>query len=398
MENLKEYLTEVNILKRIQYLNKKLKNKKIILYGTGKLFMEIIKNYDLSNLNIIAVTDIKYYNLNTISKDFGYNIVPVNQINSLNPDIILVSTLKTHSIIKNLKTTFKDSNIDIIPLVKESFKTKIKSIYKTYTLKRESNIQKQIDTIHKILNLYVDISKLKSASGDMRKVQLDCLTILKEIKKICKANKLTYWLEGGTLLGAYRHNGFIPWDDDIDICMPREDYNKILPILYEYFKNSQYFVRERAETCNNFQIRIINKVNTLVGVDIFPVDYYIKGNLTHEEKLSVHNNIIKAAKIFKRKYKKKYYNSKEIEKAKKDISLIQNTIVNKGEKTNCKNPALYFGIDYQYSVNGFLVFENDVIFPLSEIEFEDDVYPCPNKARYYLENIYGDIMSFPKII
>lgn len=60
----------------------------------------------------------------------------------------------------------------------------------------------------------------------LREVQLAELNILIEFDKICQANNLHYSLAGGTLLGAVRHNGFIPWDDDIDVCMPRPEYEK----------------------------------------------------------------------------------------------------------------------------------------------------------------------------
>ena len=49
-------------------------------------------------------------------------------------------------------------------------------------------------------------------------------TILRDIDKICRENNISYWIESGTMLGAKRHNGFIPWDDDIDIGMMRKDY------------------------------------------------------------------------------------------------------------------------------------------------------------------------------
>ena len=63
-----------------------------------------------------------------------------------------------------------------------------------------------------------------------REVQLTELEILLFFDKLCKQHNLKYYLTGGTLLGAIRHKGFIPWDDDIDVCMPREEYEKLLNI------------------------------------------------------------------------------------------------------------------------------------------------------------------------
>ena len=64
-------------------------------------------------------------------------------------------------------------------------------------------------------------------NSDLRKAQLRMLEILKFVTNICDKNNLNYWLSSGTLLGAYRHQGFIPWDDDLDIEMPRKDYLKL---------------------------------------------------------------------------------------------------------------------------------------------------------------------------
>lgn len=62
---------------------------------------------------------------------------------------------------------------------------------------------------------------------DLREVQIVELNLLQELKRRCDAMGLTVYLSGGTLLGAIRHKGFIPWDDDVDVCMPRPDYERL---------------------------------------------------------------------------------------------------------------------------------------------------------------------------
>lgn len=112
------------------------------------------------------------------------------------------------------------------------------------------------------------------------------LNILLEFQKFCKANNLTFYLSGGTLLGAIRHHGFIPWDDDIDVCMSRPDYNQMqrllnkggfLPpyldfICYENGKLS-YPITKIVDTrtrCDN-EFSLVGDSQGL-WIDIFPVD------------------------------------------------------------------------------------------------------------------------------
>jgi len=66
------------------------------------------------------------------------------------------------------------------------------------------------------------------SSKEIKKIELD---ILIDFDDFCKKNKLRYYLSGGTLLGAIRHRGFIPWDDDIDVCMPRPDFERLINIF-----------------------------------------------------------------------------------------------------------------------------------------------------------------------
>ena len=122
-----------------------------------------------------------------------------------------------------------------------------------------------------------------------RALQLKELAILREIDRIWRRHDIVYWLDGGTLLGAIRHGGFIPWDDDIDIAMRRED----LPRFVEACRSDlpEGLVIQSPETDNNLRMPIykVREVNSFfveydddfhldyakgVFVDIFPmIDY-----------------------------------------------------------------------------------------------------------------------------
>ena len=74
---------------------------------------------------------------------------------------------------------------------------------------------------------------------EKRDLQLAELTVLAELKRLCEKHGLRYFLVAGTLLGAVRHRGFIPWDDDIDVAMPRKDFNKLARIAKKELSDYQ---------------------------------------------------------------------------------------------------------------------------------------------------------------
>lgn len=116
----------------------------------------------------------------------------------------------------------------------------------------------------------------------LREIQLAELDILLEFDRICKENSLKYSLDSGTLLGAIRHKGFIPWDDDIDVIMPRPDYEKFISVFTNTAKKNFYLTDDRGDNAQYPFIKMCDrnievKENEFdeipnLWIDIFPVD------------------------------------------------------------------------------------------------------------------------------
>ena len=90
-----------------------------------------------------------------------------------------------------------------------------------------NQLRDEMNSLHYFLNNFMDIKSVPPTKDpDLRILQLCDVKLLAIIDKVCKKCDLTYWLDYGTLLGAFRHKGIIPWDDDTDISMPRASYDR----------------------------------------------------------------------------------------------------------------------------------------------------------------------------
>jgi len=229
----------------------------------------------------------------------------------------------------------------------------------------------------------------------LKKTQQIMLEILINVDKICKEHNLTYWLDSGTLLGAIRHKGFIPWDDDLDIVMSLEDYNKFIKIAPKYL-NKNYFLQnskiEKRFPYDFTKIRssegiIIEKheankkvaYNQGIFIDILPVITISSFKL---EKY-LHNILILSVKLFSYKY----LNMRYI----REILIKVHDSLHKGwSKKNLK--VVRSG---RFPSN-FLYIDKESIFPLKEVEFENMNFFAPANYDLYLKTLYGvNYMSLP---
>ena len=237
------------------------------------------------------------------------------------------------------------------------------------------------------------------------------LNILLKFDKFCKDNDLKYYLHGGTLLGAIRHNGFIPWDDDIDVIMFRDDYNKMIEIFkknqeLDYLKFSSFEVDNsiypfgKLYDSRTFTECSDSPFHNGIWIDIFPLDnvdekdtkIYKKVNRNRKlllSKMIVRSNNNKLKYIIKRIIKFCFFMipSKLITK-----SMIKMSMKYSGIKTNyCANLS-WCNAKRDSNIFSYNDYGNSMFH-----EFEGHVFPVPCNYDKILKQMYGNYLELPPI-
>ncbi len=254
---------------------------------------------------------------------------------------------------------------------------------------------------------------------ELRQMQTIELNLFKEFVKICEKYKLRYYMDGGTLLGSCWFKGFIPWDDDIDLKMPRPDYEKFLTLekeLPDYIlidtpsEHKCEYVFSKIIDNRTILIEDNGKVekHTGVYVDLFPMDGYPddeKECRKHLRKMSRLNHLFhescnefssmrKSKKLRNRLVGQYYYH-----KQKKGVPVswkIYTRLTSTAKKydfDSCK----YVGM----TVEGNPVkerFDRKWLDETVQLPFEDGYYTAPSGYDPHLTIFYGDYMHLPKIL
>lgn len=247
---------------------------------------------------------------------------------------------------------------------------------------------------------------------ERKKIWAVGLGILLELDRVCRENNLTYFLFYGSLLGAVRHNGFIPWDDDIDVGMPRDDYNKLLDIAPKEFDNP-YFLQTPYSDIGAYysyaKLRNSNASTIAYGfryadfnqgamVDIFPFDNCIMEDVA-DRRAYIKERILDMSTYMR--MTNPYL--KEDDK-RRILSWSGRDPITVFEEINLK-AIEYNDIDTEYiTPTTFTLYDvlksvyykedfSDVVM----VDFEGFKFPIPVGYERILSTLYGDYMSFPPV-
>lgn len=241
-------------------------------------------------------------------------------------------------------------------------------------------------------------------SQHLKAVQKKELGILCEVRNICNRNSIEYWLDGGTCLGAVRHGGFIPWDDDIDICIREDDTKRFIEVMKRELPSHLFLQTSETDPMFHSTIMKIRDNNSFfveygddfqrdyhkgIYIDVFPMTDYpdVSKSFCH----TVTAGYCKANSILNKQHMYSWRSVTELfwfgtkRMIMKILWNIANAICKKGT---------YYATLLPNNGLGFM-HRKDNVFPLKPLEFEGETFLGPANPDSYLTEQYGDYMQLP---
>lgn len=244
----------------------------------------------------------------------------------------------------------------------------------------------------------------KYKEQQLRACQLKQLSILEEIDRICQKHQIGYWLDGGTLLGAVRHGGFIPWDDDIDIAMRQEDLDRFVSVAPSELREGLFLQTPQIEPQSKEPIVKVRDLNSFYveGSDNFAADYQ-KGlyvdifpmvDYPTLPKKWVKRITLGISKSYSVLHKSHYYSLKSFAEffwfgAKYVVNKCLWSLLCAVRPKNVYLSNILIN-------NGYgIMHRQDSVFPLGTITFEGKTFSAPCNPDAYLSDLYRNYMEIP---
>ena len=247
----------------------------------------------------------------------------------------------------------------------------------------------------------------------LRKLQLTQLEILKVFDRFCREHQLKYSLYAGTLLGAVRHKGFIPWDDDLDVCMSRNDYEKLLVLWQKHTPegyilqnkdNSKYFdqsfskIRKDHTTFLEQEWQVGNH-HTGIFIDVFPIDRIPDSKIEKwifkwrcmKYQLLCREFVPPKANTLIRFSSMVILKTIPVKKRADERRKLLNKIKSVDENHNFET----VGIETMSSLGK--PFSSDMLDGFIDLQFEDGKFMCCQGWDDHLKRKFGDYMQLPPV-
>lgn len=243
----------------------------------------------------------------------------------------------------------------------------------------------------------------ENQSYGFEKLHVKLLEIAKEIDRICEKYNIQYFLIDGSTLGAVRHQGFIPWDDDFDVGMMIDEYDRFKEVAIKEFQNTKYFYQDidtdegynltfakvRDSETTNISIQHCKKnMNHGIWVDIFPVYSYSESKLRQKLQNKL-DSIVYVAESDDDACGEMKYNF---------VKILCNVV---GKKRLIKGlhyltRRVHLSSDSKSVLLGRCeVVPRECFKDVERVQFEDCIFPIPKKFDEFLKIVYGDYMKIP---
>lgn len=242
---------------------------------------------------------------------------------------------------------------------------------------------------------------------DLRTLQMKELDILKELDRICKKHNLKYYMAWGTAIGAVRHKGFIPWDDDIDVCMPMNDYKKFIEVCKTELSEPYFFQDvhtdenspfiwgkiRNSNTCSMIREMAVFPHNWGICIDIFPMIEYDKETISSFDKVLYKIlNLCVHKRLNDYGFGKYGLNTNKMKYIPMPIVKVVRDICFKIFTRKRKNANYYYDICLLKDAN---IMPKEWFKPC-EMQFEDQSFTIMEGYDAYLTRMYGNYMRIPE--